>query len=81
MDHDIELPGLATLPEADDILIEHDVQRLGRSLHQRLRDRKPGLFEAAYWQALLLDRAMRDPALKTDLFRLVDALPAITTSD
>ena len=81
MDHDIELPGLATLPEADDILIEHDVQRLGRSLHQRLRDRKPGLFEAAYWQALLLDRAMRDPALKTDLFRLVDALPALTTSD
>ena len=29
----------------------------------------------------MLDRAMRDPALKTDLFRLVDALPALSTSE
>ncbi|HEV3272361.1 MAG TPA: proline dehydrogenase family protein [Candidatus Methylacidiphilales bacterium] len=68
------------LREAADILLEGDVQRLGRALHQRLRGRKPGLFDAAYWQGLLLDRAMRDPALKTDLFRLVDALPALSTS-
>jgi RHH-type proline utilization regulon transcriptional repressor/proline dehydrogenase/delta 1-pyrroline-5-carboxylate dehydrogenase len=72
---------LPRLPEATDILLERDVQRLGRALHQRLRGKTPGLFEAAYWQGLLLDWAMRDPALKTDLFRLVDALPALSTSE
>ena len=78
MDLVTELPHL---PEATEILLEHDIQRLGRSLHERLRGKSPGLFEAAYWQGLLLDRAMRDPALKTDLFRLVDALPALSTSE
>jgi RHH-type proline utilization regulon transcriptional repressor/proline dehydrogenase/delta 1-pyrroline-5-carboxylate dehydrogenase len=80
MDLDTELPGLPQFPDAADILLERDVQRLGRALHQRLRGKTPGLFEAAYWQGLLLDWAMRDPALKTDLFRLVDALPALSTS-
>ena len=69
------------LPAADDILLEHDVQRLGRELHSRLKGKSPGIFEAAYWQGLLLDRAMRDPTLKTDLFRLVDALPALATGE
>jgi len=62
-----------------DVLLEHDIQKLGRSLHQRLRGHEPGLFEAAYWQGLMLDWAMRDPALKTDLFRLIDTLPALQT--
>ena len=69
------------LPDAKDILLERDIQNLGRALHERLTGKTPGLFDAAYWQALLLDRAMRDPALKTDLFRLVDALPALSTSE
>ena len=74
-------PENSPLPAADDILFEHDVQRLGRDLHGRLKGKSPGLFEAAYWQGLLLDRAMRDPSLKTDLFRLVDALPALSSSE
>src|SRR5476651_495545 len=81
MDLDTELPGLPQFPDAADILLERDVQRLGRALHQRLRGKAPGLFEAAYWQGLLLDWAMRDPSLKTDLFRLIDALPALSTSE
>src|SRR5476651_2584237 len=80
MDLDTELPGLPQFPDAADILLERDVQRLGRALHQRLRGQTPGLFQAAYWQGLLLDWAMRDPSLKADLFRLVDALPALHTS-
>jgi len=69
------------LPDASDIVLERDIQRLGRALHQRLKGKSPGLFTAAYWQGLLLDWAIRDPALKTDLFRLVDALPALATSE
>jgi RHH-type transcriptional regulator, proline utilization regulon repressor / proline dehydrogenase / delta 1-pyrroline-5-carboxylate dehydrogenase len=81
MDLATDLPGLSPMPDAADILLEHEVQCLGRTLHQRLKGKTPGLFEAAYWQGLVLDRAMHDPALKTDLFRLVDALPALSTSE
>jgi RHH-type proline utilization regulon transcriptional repressor/proline dehydrogenase/delta 1-pyrroline-5-carboxylate dehydrogenase len=69
------------MPDASEILIEGDVQRLGRILHKQLRGDKPGIFDPAYWQGLMLDWTMRDTALKTDLFRLVDALPALSTSD
>jgi RHH-type proline utilization regulon transcriptional repressor/proline dehydrogenase/delta 1-pyrroline-5-carboxylate dehydrogenase len=62
-----------------DVLLEHDIQKLGRSLHQRMRGQEPSLFQAAYWQGLMLDWAMGDAALKTDLFRLIDTLPALQT--
>ncbi len=75
------VPENQPLPDADEILFEHEVQRLGRRLHGRLAGKSPGIFEAAYWQGLMMDWAMRDTALKTDLFRLVDALPALGTSD
>ena len=72
---------LPQLPDAAEILFERDIQRLGRALHQRLGSKSPGVFEAAYWQGLVLERTMRDPGLKTDLFRLVDALPALSSSE
>jgi RHH-type proline utilization regulon transcriptional repressor/proline dehydrogenase/delta 1-pyrroline-5-carboxylate dehydrogenase len=67
--------------DASDILIEHDIHQLGRTLHQRLGGKTAGFFQAAYWEGLLMDWALRDPALKADLFRLVDALPALRTSE
>jgi RHH-type proline utilization regulon transcriptional repressor/proline dehydrogenase/delta 1-pyrroline-5-carboxylate dehydrogenase len=78
MDPAAEIPDL---PDPLAILAERDIQRLGRALHQRLQGKTPGLFDAAYWQGLMLDWTMRDPGLKTDLFRLVDALPALSSSD
>lgn len=64
-------------PDGSEIVLEHDIQRLGRDLQKRLEGKEPGFFEADYWQGLLMNWAMRDTALKTDLFRLVDALPAL----
>jgi RHH-type proline utilization regulon transcriptional repressor/proline dehydrogenase/delta 1-pyrroline-5-carboxylate dehydrogenase len=80
MDLATDLTEPARMPNATDILLEADVQRLGRALYQRLRGKKPGLFDPDFWQGLMLDWAMRDASLKTDLFRLVDALPALFTS-
>ncbi len=71
---------LPSMPDAADILFEGDVQKLGRALHAKLQNKRPGLLDAAYWQNLMMDRTMRDTALKTDLFRLVDALPALSSS-
>ena len=81
MDVAPDLSPLSALPDAMDILLEGDVQLLGRKLHQQLQGDKPGIFDPAYWQGIMLDWTMRDPALKTDLFRLVDALPALSTSE
>jgi RHH-type proline utilization regulon transcriptional repressor/proline dehydrogenase/delta 1-pyrroline-5-carboxylate dehydrogenase len=68
------------MADGREILLEHDVQQLARKLHLAVKSKKPGLFEVAYWQGLLMDWAMKDPALKTDLFRLVDALPALSSN-
>ncbi len=68
------------LPDSADILLERDIQRLGRALQQKLKGSQPGIFNPVYWQGLVLNWAMGDPALKTDLFRLVDALPSLTTN-
>jgi RHH-type proline utilization regulon transcriptional repressor/proline dehydrogenase/delta 1-pyrroline-5-carboxylate dehydrogenase len=65
--------------DVSDVLLEHDVQTLGRSLYQRLQGHRPGVLQAAYWQELLLEETMRDAAFKTDLFRLIDTLPALQT--
>src|ERR1700677_2553117 len=75
------LLAMDSLPDAADILLERDVQRLGRALYQKLKGEKPGVFDPAYWQGLPLDWTMGDAALKTDLFRLVDALPSLTSSE
>ena len=80
MDVAPDSPLLSALPDATDILLEADVQRLGRALHRQLGGGRPGILDPAYWQGLVLERTMRDPELKTDLFRLVDALPALSTS-
>ena len=69
------------LNDASDILLERDIQRLGLTLHQRLGGKAAGFFQPAYWQGLLMDWALQDPGLKSDLFRLVDALPALPTSN
>ncbi len=65
---------------ASEIQLEKEIQRLGRTLHGRLEGTTGGLFQRVFGQGLLLDWAMRDPALKADLFRLVDALPALPAS-
>jgi RHH-type proline utilization regulon transcriptional repressor/proline dehydrogenase/delta 1-pyrroline-5-carboxylate dehydrogenase len=70
----------SSLPDASDILLERDIQRLGRTLHQRLGGKAVSFFRPAYWEGLLMDWALKDPALKADLFRLVDALPMLRSS-
>jgi len=67
-------------PDVSDILLEREIQRLGHTLHQRLGGKAASFFRPAYWEGLLMDWALRDPALKADLFRLVDALPALRSS-
>ncbi|MBC8108627.1 MAG: L-glutamate gamma-semialdehyde dehydrogenase, partial [Anaerolineae bacterium] len=57
------------------------VQQLGRELWGRVQGEVPGIFNKGYWQGRILDWAMRDPNFKIDLFRFVDVLPSLQTTE
>ncbi|HLG68129.1 MAG TPA: hypothetical protein VKV36_09710, partial [Acidimicrobiales bacterium] len=56
--------------------LERDVVVLSRLLARRRRHRGTGGDRGGWWSERVLDWAMADPALKTQLFRFVDVLPA-----
>lgn len=39
------------------------------------------LFDKEYWFGMVMDFVMKDPSFKIDLFRFVDVLPSLVTSD
>lgn len=55
------------------------VLELGREILARSAGSLPSLFDVRHWEGRLLDLAMRDDALRTALFRLVDVLPMLAS--
>jgi len=58
--------------------LEPDVQRLGRDLFAQVKTRKSK--SQGWWKSKLIDYALNDPALKVQLFRFVDVLPTLRSS-
>jgi RHH-type transcriptional regulator, proline utilization regulon repressor / proline dehydrogenase / delta 1-pyrroline-5-carboxylate dehydrogenase len=56
---------------------EEAVRELGREILRRAEGGTPSLFDPRAWETRLLDWAMKDEDLKTDLFRLIDVLPTL----
>ena len=67
------------IPDAANL--DRQVLELGERLQAEIAGRKPGVFNAAYWEGRLMEWAMRDPAFKIDLLRFVDALPVLQRTD
>lgn len=65
----------------DKALIEDEILTVGEQIWQRLQGETPGLFDAHYWHGRLLEWVMKDPDFKVDLFRFVDVLPALRTTE
>ncbi len=61
--------------------LEQRILDIGQTLNARISASKPSLFDAQAWQAKLLDWAMQDPSFKVDLFRFVDVLPSLRSTD
>ncbi|MEI6806550.1 MAG: proline dehydrogenase family protein, partial [Myxococcaceae bacterium] len=61
--------------------MQAQIEALGLQLFQDMRGEKPGVFNSDYWQGKLMDWVMKDPSFKVDLFRFVDVLPQLETSD
>jgi len=58
--------------------LEADVQRVGRELFAKVKSRKSS--SAGWWNSKLIEYSLKDPALKVQLFRFVDVLPALRSS-
>lgn len=57
------------------------IREIGRDMLDKARDHKAGLLSAKFYQDKLMDWSMKDKNFKVQLFRFVDAFPALTTPD
>src|SRR6476659_11184120 len=79
------VPSLA--PAFDDVshdqlfAIEALTQSIGREIFANLEHTQPQVWERRWWDDRLLAWSMRDEQLKVQLFRFVDVLPMLQTSD
>jgi RHH-type proline utilization regulon transcriptional repressor/proline dehydrogenase/delta 1-pyrroline-5-carboxylate dehydrogenase len=61
--------------------IEKQTQAIGRYIFDHLDDQRPNVFQRRWWDDRIMSWAMRDESLKVELFRFVDVLPMLQTSD
>lgn len=59
---------------------EEDIHALGKEIFLRMGQEKPSLFRRDYWIGRMLQWCMEHPSFKVQMFRLVDALPALRSS-
>ena len=52
----------------------------GLEIFRLMGTETPAVFDRKWWAGRMMERVMRDPALKVPLFRFVDVLPALTDS-
>ncbi|MEM9372001.1 MAG: proline dehydrogenase family protein [Planctomycetota bacterium] len=62
---------------------EHDarIRAIGREMLEKARAHRSGLLSAKFYQDKLMDWSMKDHEFKVQLFRFVDAFPALTTPE
>src|SRR3990172_2230937 len=58
--------------------LENESQRIGRALFSNVKSRKSST--AGWWNSKLIDYALKDEALKVQLFRFVDVLPSLRSN-
>jgi RHH-type proline utilization regulon transcriptional repressor/proline dehydrogenase/delta 1-pyrroline-5-carboxylate dehydrogenase len=61
--------------------IERRTQAIGRHLWDNLRESKPGIWQRRWWDDRIMAWSMQDESLKVQLFRFVDVLPMLRSSD
>jgi RHH-type proline utilization regulon transcriptional repressor/proline dehydrogenase/delta 1-pyrroline-5-carboxylate dehydrogenase len=67
--------------QAELAAIESRTREIGHHLFQHLDEDRPSVFQRRWWDDQLMQLTMRDEALKVQLFRFVDVLPMLGTSE
>jgi RHH-type proline utilization regulon transcriptional repressor/proline dehydrogenase/delta 1-pyrroline-5-carboxylate dehydrogenase len=61
--------------------IEQQTRNIGREIFARLTSETPSVFQLAWWDEKILDWCMRDETLKVQMFRFIDVLPMLKTTE
>ena len=61
--------------------IDTRAKEIGREVFANLPDERPGVFDRRWWDDHLMNWSMSDELLKVELFRFVDVLPMLDTSE
>ena len=62
------------------IRVERRTQEIGRELFERI-GRGPKPWQRAWWEDRFMAGTLDDPLVRVQLFRFIDALPALKTTD
>ncbi len=61
--------------------LEQRILERGLALYELTEGELPSLFEKEYWMAKALEWCIKHPEFKVELFRFIDVLPYLTSSD
>ncbi|MCA9078977.1 MAG: proline dehydrogenase family protein [Planctomycetaceae bacterium] len=78
---EIPMPVAATISAEQLHKVEASTQQIGRDLWSHLDRRQPSVFERRWWLDHILTWAMQDESVKVQMFRFVDVLPMLKTSE
>src|SRR5205085_468443 len=70
---------MQAITQTQDSTLEAATRQFGEQVLARAHQRRPTAFNERWWDERILEWAMEDEALKTQLFRFVDVLPALRT--
>ena len=72
---------MSQLTDRDQQQIEVRAQEIGREIFSALPQQRPHLMQRRWWDDRIMSFSMRDEKLKVQLFRFVDVLPMLDTSE
>ncbi len=61
--------------------LEEAIRQRGKAFFASIRGESPSIFNKGFWTGKVMDWAMQNEAFKVQLFRFVDVLPYLATSD
>ena len=60
---------------------DREIRTLGEKIFQAMEGESPSIFRKDYWSGRIMEWSMKDEAFKVDMFRFVDVLPVLKSSD
>src|SRR4051812_36307246 len=60
---------------------QKDVRALGEQIFSQMAGESPSIFKKDYWSGRIMEWSMKDELFKVDMFRFVDVLPVLKSSD
>ena len=60
---------------------QKDVREIGERIFSSMEGQSPSIFNKEWWSGRIMEWSMKDESFKVDMFRFVDVLPVLKTSE